>query len=289
MRAITLTLPDQTALRGLHWNPGAPIKVLALHGWLDNANSFVPMAEFLPDDIELVALDHAGHGHSDHRPPGHWYHFIDYGRDAALAAEQLGWSQYHLLGHSLGGAVSCNVAVSAPERVLSMTVIEGLGVPGADAAQAGSRLHQAWQGLHQLLHNPVDSKRVHSSQQSARDARLATNTMHVQSAELLVERGLKTVDNGYVWRTDRRLRLLSPMRFTETEILHLLAQIQCPILQILPDPISAYMPEAVLQRRLAIIADYQQLQLKGHHHIHMDEPEPCATAAFDFYKKHHVQ
>ena len=117
MQPIELTLPDSTTLRGHHWHPGAPIKVLALHGWLDNANSFVPMAQYLTDEIELVALDFAGHGLSDHRPPGHWYHLVDYVRDVALAVTQLDWQQFHLLGHSLGGGVSCNLAACAPEMI----------------------------------------------------------------------------------------------------------------------------------------------------------------------------
>ena len=57
------------ALRG--GRAGAP-KVLALHGWLDNAASFVPLAAHL-DDIELIALDLPGHGRSAHLPPGGHY------------------------------------------------------------------------------------------------------------------------------------------------------------------------------------------------------------------------
>ncbi|MGH8605107.1 MAG: alpha/beta fold hydrolase, partial [Gammaproteobacteria bacterium] len=50
---------------------GAPL--IALHGWLDNAASFDPLASYL-DEFDLVALDLAGHGLSDHRPKGVHYH-----------------------------------------------------------------------------------------------------------------------------------------------------------------------------------------------------------------------
>ncbi|MGH8027673.1 MAG: alpha/beta fold hydrolase, partial [Pseudoxanthomonas sp.] len=36
-------------------------KVLALHGWLDNAASFLPLAAYLPG-VDLVMLDLPGHG-----------------------------------------------------------------------------------------------------------------------------------------------------------------------------------------------------------------------------------
>ena len=52
-------------------NPGRPA-VLALHGWLDNAASFVPMLPWL-SGLDLLLLDLPGHGHSSHLPPGAEY------------------------------------------------------------------------------------------------------------------------------------------------------------------------------------------------------------------------
>ena len=55
------------ALRG--GDPQGP-KLLALHGWLDNAASFAPMAAHLAA-FDLVALDLPGHGASSHRAEGY--------------------------------------------------------------------------------------------------------------------------------------------------------------------------------------------------------------------------
>ncbi|MEO8000969.1 MAG: alpha/beta fold hydrolase, partial [Arenimonas sp.] len=49
-------------------------KILCLHGWLDNAASFVPMMPML-EKYNVVALDMAGHGGSQHRMPGYDYVF----------------------------------------------------------------------------------------------------------------------------------------------------------------------------------------------------------------------
>jgi alpha-beta hydrolase superfamily lysophospholipase len=46
------------------WGEGNPIKVLCLHGFQDNSNSFNVLAPFLAERgrFELVAFDHVGHG-----------------------------------------------------------------------------------------------------------------------------------------------------------------------------------------------------------------------------------
>ncbi|RZA29030.1 MAG: alpha/beta hydrolase, partial [Lysobacteraceae bacterium] len=56
-------------LAGLRAGSQGRQKVLALHGWLDNAASFLPLATQLPE-LDLVMLDLPGHGRSAHLGPG---------------------------------------------------------------------------------------------------------------------------------------------------------------------------------------------------------------------------
>ena len=60
-------------------NPDGP-PVLALHGWLDNAASFIPMAPYL-SAYDIVAIDMLGHGASTHIPKGYDYAFVDWLHD----------------------------------------------------------------------------------------------------------------------------------------------------------------------------------------------------------------
>ena len=54
------------------WGDPAGTPTLALHGWLDNANTFDRLAPTLPE-LDLIAMDFAGHGFSSHRPDGVHY------------------------------------------------------------------------------------------------------------------------------------------------------------------------------------------------------------------------
>ena len=118
--------------------------VLALHGWLDNAASFEPLAPLLAG-IRLVALDLPGHGRSAHRPPGCPYHFVDYADDVLDAADALGWDRFTLLGHSLGGAIATLVAAARPGRVERLAMIEALGPLSEEPASLPARLERAVQ------------------------------------------------------------------------------------------------------------------------------------------------
>ena len=56
--------------------------LLALHGWLDNADSFVPLVNALSEqqvltDYQIIAVDWPGHGLSQHRPGQYPLHWID--------------------------------------------------------------------------------------------------------------------------------------------------------------------------------------------------------------------
>ena len=73
---VRLSLPHIELAAHLY-GPEDGFPVLALHGWLDNAASFARLAPKL-QGLRIVALDFAGHGHSDHRAAGAGYASVSY-------------------------------------------------------------------------------------------------------------------------------------------------------------------------------------------------------------------
>lgn len=50
--------------------------IIALHGWQDNAGTFLRLAPMLPKDVSVLCIDLPGHGHSTHLPPGQSYYIF---------------------------------------------------------------------------------------------------------------------------------------------------------------------------------------------------------------------
>ncbi len=70
-RELSLELPHLRLAAQAWGDPQLP-RLLALHGWLDNAASFDRLAPLLCGHFHIVAIDLPGHGRSGHRPPGTW-------------------------------------------------------------------------------------------------------------------------------------------------------------------------------------------------------------------------
>lgn len=126
MKTKILSIPGLSIACKVWGNPDNP-PILALHGWLDNANSFDDIAEHLQNDYYFIAVDLPGHGHSSHLPPGCIYHFTDGIFTVVEIINALGLNKLHLLGHSMGACLGSLVAGVAPDRFLSLSLIEGLG------------------------------------------------------------------------------------------------------------------------------------------------------------------
>ena len=278
IREITLSTARGTIAALRHGNPDGP-KLLCLHGWLDNAASFVPLMPLL-SEFDLVALDLPGHGASAHRAPGYDYMFVDWIHDVLDALDGLDWPQANLLGHSMGGAIATVVACSAPERVRKLALIEALGPISGVADEAGPRLKLAVAARRAL--DTAKAPRVIADIDAAVDARLAVSTMSRAAARLIVERNLRTLAGGYAWRSDPRLTLPGHIRNDEAFIRSWIRTIEAPTLVIAADPSPPYFTPEMREGRLAALRDGRVAVIAGGHHLHMEQPEAVAEVLREF-------
>jgi len=279
MRELTLQLPNVRigALEG--GRPEAP-RLLALHGWLDNAASFSALAPLLCEHFHFVALDLPGHGRSDHAPPGMAYRFADGIFDALAAADALGWESFDLLGHSMGAGIASLTAAACPHRIRRLVAIEALGALTTPAEQTLVQLRRALTQARELPGKPL---RVFGSADEAIAARIKASGLSRDAATALVLRGIKPVPGGYSWSSDPRLTLASPQRFTEPQVLALLHGIEARTLLIVaPDSLVKPVSEEAMIARIAAVAKVELRELTGGHHLHLENPEPVGRAIVAF-------
>lgn len=250
--------------------------VIALHGWLDNANSFARLAPKLRG-LRILALDLAGHGHSQHRPAGAGYALWDYAHDVLRVAEQMGWQRFTLLGHSLGAIISVVVAGSLPDRVTRLALIDGVIPPTSGPQDAAERMGLALQAQLDLGNK---QKAVHPSLDQAVKARMrGLVAVSREAAELLAQRGLMPVPGGYTWRSDSRLTLPSPTRLSEAQALSFVQRIACPAKLIVA-------ADGMLARHTGLLEQlpFSYDLLPGGHHLHVND-EQGATLVADCFNR----
>jgi pimeloyl-ACP methyl ester carboxylesterase len=256
-------------------------KILCLHGWLDNAASFIPLMPLLKN-YNVVAIDLAGHGGSQHRVAGYDYVFVDWIHDVLDVLDALDWQQTHLLGHSMGGAIATVVATSAPERINKLLLIEALGPLAGVAEEAGPRLRQAVAARRYLNLSSDKTARIIPDIETALSARLAASNMTRDAARLIVQRNLQAVKGGYVWRSDARMMLPTHVRTDESFIRSWIRAIEADTLLIAADPAPIYFTPEQRNSRIAELKKAQLAIIPGGHHLHMEKANAVAEIILNF-------
>jgi 3-oxoadipate enol-lactonase len=127
----------------------------------------------------VVVFDNRDVGRSSYA--GGPYEVSDMAADALALADRLELDRFHLVGLSLGGAISQEIALAAPERVRTLTLCVTYGGSGPWGAQRARVLSRIVEGMTreervELLMMLVYSDRLFGSEQfleAARQAMLA--------------------------------------------------------------------------------------------------------------------
>lgn len=283
-------------IAGLEWGkPDAPNKILALHGWLDNAGSFERLVPFILDHEDnankyhIIAMDMPGVGLSSHMPPSAIYSVFGVVIEMRRIVSMMKWNKISLLSHSLGSHLSYMYSCLYPNQVESMISI--------DLAHPITRVVHNW---HVTLANSIDDhlKSEYQHEEDPTTSMLVpvyseedaikrlmdghANSLNRESAIVMMKRGARKEQWGYTFCRDVRWRYLSPeIRPNDVLMLDYLEEAFRPNLLIIRASRSIYhRPENLrlryyeLYRRKCPI--FRDVILDGTHHLHMNSPEPVA-------------
>lgn len=119
-----MTIGYETMGQGTH-------KVLMLHGWFGDHTTFRPLRDALSlDDFTYASVACRGYGLSRHLTGD--YSMQEISADVRELADKLGWGEFSLVGHSMGGMAIQRILADAPQRVrklVAVTPVPASGVP----------------------------------------------------------------------------------------------------------------------------------------------------------------
>ncbi|MDR9827383.1 alpha/beta hydrolase [Vibrio sp. FNV 38] len=280
----TLTL-DWGNLAYLEHSPKSLIEskitLLFLHGWLDNAASFESTIEALTKlepNLRCIALDLAGHGHSDHKGAGQYYSFHEYLDDISQLLVKLSASRCLIIGHSLGALLASCYSAAFPEQVAGLIQIEGV-LPIAEKSDNHSkRIRQAVVSRQRLRTKPVKSM---ASFESALIRRSRVNEINPELIMPVVKRGTVVKSERWYWSHDPRLLSDSIYRMSPEHSLAIAKSVQCPWQVVLGKDgyadLSAQAHDCLNEDQISMI--------QGGHHCHMQQPQAIAEIILGLVNK----
>ncbi|CAB3385838.1 Hypothetical predicted protein [Cloeon dipterum] len=175
--------------KGKWWGPKNKQPVLAMHGWLDNANSFDPLMKLMPSNFSLLSLDLPGHGLSSHYPAGIPHHLTEDIVSLRRIIKHFGWQQVSFLCHSMGSTYAFIYSAIFPKEVnklVGLDILRPFEMTAEFYAENGGNYIDKYIETIQNTREPPEStledlaKRQHEG---------SKKSISVESSRILMERG----------------------------------------------------------------------------------------------------
>jgi pimeloyl-ACP methyl ester carboxylesterase len=106
------------------------IPILFVHGNVSSATFWEETMLALPERYYGIALDLRGYGTTEPLPIDATQGLGDMVEDIRSLVETIGLERYHIVGHSMGGGVVMKYAISYPEGLLSITLVDTMSPYG---------------------------------------------------------------------------------------------------------------------------------------------------------------
>ena len=240
------------------------------HGITDNGLCFVPIAEHLAGDFEIVLYDARGHGRSDPLPPGTTP--LDRALDLGGLIEALGLHKPGLIGHSMGGATVALFAGLFPQ-VPGYIILED-PQPFETLAPAGDQateMRAHWRDLTAANKQRSIDELVQISRQHDPTWPEAERLPWAQAKQQV---SLTVFEEGFMDDVESVERIVS--------------QIVCPTLLITADPqMGSLFPAAVAEDLVAGLPLSRHVSIPGAgHNIRREQPGLYLEAVRGFLKEH---
>jgi pimeloyl-ACP methyl ester carboxylesterase len=218
--------------------------------------------------VRTIALDFRGHGLSEHRDS---YRYADYVDDLLSVLDELGLDRAPVAGHSLGGYVALTAAADG-DRIGPVLAID----VKSDWTEADAELAER---------SRTASQRIEPEREILRDrlARsLGTVTVTPDELDLVAERSVEAVGDGWRLRWDRRVLATEPV-----DPFEFLPNVRCAV-HVMAGAESEVMPPEAARRFAAAMPGATVEIVDGvGHHVELEAPDRVAARIRDLVLANH--
>ncbi|RWS23350.1 serine hydrolase-like protein [Leptotrombidium deliense] len=266
-------------------------KIIAIHGWQDNAGTFDCLIPLLNFDCVVVAVDMPGHGLSSHLPNGILYTDCNYLLDIKRVIDHFGWTKISFMGHSMGGMIALYFASVFPDEVefiICLDVLKPLTCEATKIAESIQTTLNTFINVEKKILSP--RTQTYTFAEATRrliEAHSLFGLITEESAQILLKRGAsKTEGNCYVFNRDLRLRSLLFTRQTDETLISYFSRLKCNLLVIIAEKGVKHDDDEVQKKFLKVYSEYAKrfkfVAIDGEHHIHLNNASAVVPYINDF-------
>lgn len=272
---------DGLTYRGLVWGEPSDPLVFAIHGWLDNALSFIRLAPLLKG-YRVLSIDLSGHGFSSHRSADANYHIWDDIPQLLSIVEQLGVESLHVVGHSRGAAVAGAFAVALEEKCASLSMLDGM-ISRSFENDNGAELFRG--SIAERKKYMARPPRIFASVEDFINSRSRYGFTR-ENAELLVPRALRQVDEGWLLLSDPKLFGSSTVKLSEEASNSFYRAMNSPVVAVTGS--EGFFAGDEAQAKIAgigeLVEHFYSVVVPGPHHFHMEgDVQALADMLLEFF------
>jgi 2-succinyl-6-hydroxy-2,4-cyclohexadiene-1-carboxylate synthase len=173
---------------------GAGEAVVFLHGFTGSTADWANQIPLVKENYTAVAVDHRGHGKSGAPDNKDAYSIEIFSNDVYQLMQKIGIGKYCLVGHSMGGFMSLQLALDHPETVSALVLVDTSS--GDFERPPGYEEHRA--KLDELARNEgLEAAFAYDAVNSP--MRVERFKKHPEQYEIARQKTLNTSVNGYIY------------------------------------------------------------------------------------------
>lgn len=121
-------------------------KILMVHGFGGDKDNWTRFSKWLTPTYTVVAVDLPGFGEND-RIADQDYNVTQQVKRLDEFVRTLGWEKFHIIGNSMGGAISGVYAATYPQKILSLGLFAPSGVNNPEKSELSKNLEKGKNNL----------------------------------------------------------------------------------------------------------------------------------------------